>query len=163
MLVVLGAFVMLSAGITGGPSSTGSVLDATATPGPGRTGVATGVSARIPDASIPRPSVESTAAAEVVPAESEPTLSADPTATPRPSAVPETLRPEATSDRMAVLTRCPDRSDCYIYVVRRGDNLVSISNWFGIPYETVLRLNRQLRDPGRVHAGDRITLPTPTR
>lgn len=164
MLVVLGAVVILAFGTTGVLTPAGSVLEATATPGRPATGAALGSLAETPVVRTPRPSPAPTAAAETtVPSEPLSTMPPAVTATPQPSAVAVKPPPRATSDRMAVLTRCPDRRDCYIYVVRRGDNLVSIANWFGIPYETVLGLNPQIPDPSNVHAGNRIGLPTPTR
>jgi LysM repeat protein len=76
--------------------------------------------------------------------------------TPRPTAAP-------TSNRYAYLKPCPSTPDCWVYVVRSGDNLQSIVNWFGVPYATVVRMNPQLSDPTSIRAGDKIRMPPPTR
>lgn len=155
VLTLLGVALIVVLAVANVRAPTGSVLEASATPQPGVVDAVPGatVSLEPPTASPPA-------------ATASPTLAAvDPTATPAPAptVAPATARPTPTSDRMAVLTPCPEQPDCYIYVVHRGDNLVSIANWFGIPYSTVLALNSQIRDPGNVVAGDRITLPPPRR
>ncbi|TAK00504.1 MAG: LysM peptidoglycan-binding domain-containing protein [Chloroflexota bacterium] len=102
----------------------------------------------------------------------EPTLSsppsADPTASPTPASTPAptptpVATPRPTSDRYALLEPCPSTPNCYTYTVRTGDNLQSIASFFGVPYETVLRMNPQISDPTTIQPGDPITLPPPTR
>jgi hypothetical protein len=77
------------------------------------------------------------------------------TATPKPTATP-------TSTRYKLLKPCPDRKNCYIYVVRSGDNLFSIANYFGHSLATIYRLNPQYPET-RLRVGDPIRMPPPTR
>lgn len=116
----------------------GPVASAMPTPSPSPT----------PDVTVP-PSV----APSVAPSSSPPP---PPAPTPRPT-------PRPTSDRYAVLTRCPSTSDCWIYVIRAGDNLRSIANWFGVSYQRVLDMNPSIADPATVRPGFRLRIPTPTR
>jgi hypothetical protein len=97
-----------------------------------------------------------------------PTPSASPVVTPSPTAVPTprpTPKPTTAplSNRFQFLTRCPSTPNCWIYTVRAGDNLRSIVNWFGVPYDTVLKMNPQITDPTLIRAGDKIRMPPPTR
>jgi len=94
---------------------------------------------------------------------SAPTPAPTATSSPTPPLTPATPKPTPapTSDRFALLTRCPSTPDCWIYTIRSGDNLRSIANYFGVSYDRVLAMNPNLRRP--IHAGDRLRIPTPTR
>jgi hypothetical protein len=89
-----------------------------------------------------------------------PTPAPTPQPTPAPTAAPT---PVPTSDRYALLTPCPDAPDCWIYVVRSGDNLTSIANYFGHPLATILDMNPWLASSGGIRPGDQIRMPPPTR
>jgi len=159
VLVVMGVFVVVGSGFEGLRGPTGAVLDDVATPNAPAPSVAVLAEMATPVAIGPTATGTTTPSQPPAP---DPTLHPTPAPpTPTPRQTPP--RPRATSDRMAVLTPCPERRDCYVYVVRRGDNLMSIANWFGIPYDEVLARNPQITDPSRVHAGDRIALPHPRR
>jgi hypothetical protein len=91
-----------------------------------------------------------------------PTPSATPT--PTPSATPsQTAAPTKvpTSGRYALLDPCPNRSNCWIYRIRSGDNLYSIANYFGVPLSTIRAWNPWVQD-GLV-IGRELRIPTPTR
>lgn len=99
-----------------------------------------------------------------------PTLAPTPEPTPEPTATPATTpvptpRPTATpqSTRYALLKPCPDRRNCWIYVVRAGDNLFSIANYFGHPLSTIYAWNPRYEQGARLRAGDQIRMPPPTR
>jgi hypothetical protein len=93
-----------------------------------------------------------------------PTPSATATVTPTPSPTPpQTAKPTSKpkSGRYALLKPCPDQPNCYIYVIRSGDNLYSIANYFGVSYSTVRAWNPWTRNGLQVGRGLRI--PPPTR
>ena len=109
--------------------------------------------------STPSPSLPPSQTPSPTPS-STPPLTPEPTPVRTPSPTP-TPRPTPTSNRFAVLTRCPSTPDCWIYTIRSGDNLRSIANYFGVSYDKVLAMNPNLRRP--IHAGDKLRIPTPTR
>jgi hypothetical protein len=162
VLVLFGSVVLLTMALLQ-TQPRGAVLEATSAPAGGlRPASPAGVGD--PGHAGVKPSERATA----IVSPSRPIIATPtPGAAPRPTSAPTNLpanQPRADSgDRMSVLTPCPNRPGCFIYVVRQGDNLVSIANWFGIPYSEVLDRNPQIRNPARVHAGDRITLPPPRR
>ena len=118
------------------------------------TPVLTAVPAPTPTAS-PSPSPSPTPAPTPI---ASPTPLATPEPTPRPSVKP-TTRP--TSNRYALLSPCADRANCYVYVIRSGDNLFSIANYFGVSLSTVEAWNPWTQNGLVVGRGLRI--PPPTR
>ena len=92
-----------------------------------------------------------------------------PTATPAPSPTPSptpaptrTPQPSPTSDRYQLLRACPNTPRCYIYTVRRGDNVFSIARYFGVSQDSIYSRNPWLRNSG-LRAGQQLRLPPPTR
>jgi hypothetical protein len=117
-----------------------------------------------PSPAVPSPTLAPTPTPVAsVAATPEPSVSPPPTPTPTPTASPTPARatPQPSSDRYALLTACPSQPDCWIYVIRSGDNLHSIANWFGVSYDRMIAMNPNLATP--IHAGDHLRIPTPTR
>ena len=93
-----------------------------------------------------------------------PSAAPSPSPTPAPPATPApTPKPTAkpTSNRYALLKPCPDAPNCYLYVIRSGDNLYSIANYFGVPLGTIKSMNPWTANGLKV--GRALRLPPPTR
>ncbi len=147
-LAVRGGFELALASPT--PFEVGAIPSAVSSPAEsGGEGASASVDAVSPSA-LPSPSAPT--------ASSSPAPTLEPTPTPAATATPT---PAPTSDRFALLTKCPSTADCWIYTIRSGDNLRSIANYFGVSYDRVLAMNPNLRRP--IHAGDKLRIPTPTR
>jgi hypothetical protein len=110
-----------------------------------------------PPPASPEASAEPSPSASIDAATTKPSATAS--ATPSPAVEPT---PRPSSDRLALLSPCPDAADCWIYVIRTGDNLVSIARYFGAPLDEVTRLNPWTRTTQLV-AGQELRLPPPTR
>jgi hypothetical protein len=151
-LAVRGGFNLSSA--SGSPALVAAVASPTPSPSPSVLATTTPTPTPTPSPSVaPSPSVSPSS-----------TPSPTPTASPTPppaTPTPPAPTPQPSSNRFALLTKCPSTADCWIYVVRSGDNLQSIANWFGVSYSRMLAMNPNLRIP--IHAGDKLRIPTPTR
>ena len=96
---------------------------------------------------------------------SSPTAAPTPSPTPAPTPIPTaepTASPKPTSARYALLRPCPNVDKCWIYTVRRGDNLFSIANYFGVSLESIYDRNPWTRTES-LRAGRELRLPPPTR
>lgn len=156
-LVLIGALAMSFGflAVRGGfslPNPSADLVAAVATPSP--------TFAPSPLGPSPTPSPAPTQAPSSSPIPS-PTATPAPDPTPTPTPPTATPTPAPSSDRYAVLTKCPSTPDCWIYVIRAGDNLQSIAHWFGVDYDEMIAMNPNLRTP--IHAGDKLRIPTPTR
>jgi hypothetical protein len=143
-------------------------LAAAATASPSASATTAAV-ASVPPSSAPEseaPTPEPTPAITATPAPTpEPTPQPTPRPTPEPTPEPTAEpTPEGTprSDRYDLLTACPDSSDCWIYVIRAGDNLYSIVRYFGVAESTVRDMNPWLATTG-LRAGQELRIPPPTR
>jgi LysM repeat protein len=159
-LLVLAASFALSVGfvvanggmsLPGGVNPSPLIADGPADPAPSASPEATAAAASEPPTAEP--------SAEASPDASVDAETADPSASSSPSLAPS---PTPTSDRYALLNPCPDASDCWIYVIRGGDNLVSIARYFGVPLTEVYERNPWAETTSLV-AGQELRLPPPTR
>ncbi len=71
--------------------------------------------------------------------------------------------PGATASRMTLVKACSDRANCYLYTVRRGENLKRIALFFGVSIDAILAMNPTITNPDYVQAGQTIRIPPPTR
>jgi hypothetical protein len=148
-VVANGGLTLPVAAVTATASPSAAAAGPSATPGGQPTPRTT-----LPAAGTPVPSVAPSAKPSSVP-----------TATPSvaPSPTPATTpTPKPTSSRYALLKPCPDKPNCWIYVIRSGDNLFSIAHYFGVPVDRVRALNPWTRTQG-LRVGRELILPPPTR
>ena len=162
---MLGSLVVLVMALTasvGFVLARGGALSIGPSPLPGQSAPVAVVS---PSASV-APTLSPSAIAEVTPTPAptpDPTPSATPSPSPSPTPRPtRTPQPTPSSDRYQLLTACPNTPRCWIYTVRRGDNVFSIARYFGVSTDAVYSRNPWLRNTG-LRAGQQLRLPPPTR
>ncbi len=157
-----------AASVVFGLANGGLVLPSTAfrTPTPGTS--ASVIAIASPSASTSTAGASS-APATPLPSPSPTPLPSSPTSAPTPTEAPTTAptprptpNPTPRSNRFALLKKCPDKPNCWIYSIHSGDNLFSIANYFGVSLDTVKALNPWTKTQ-RLKAGRQLIIPTPTR
>jgi LysM repeat protein len=162
------AFVVTNGGLqivaaAPSPGATSDALAAAASATP--TGLASPVPTVTP---APSPTPPATPAATAIPSPTpaptpSPTTSATPAPTPGRTPVPTAVpTPRPSSNRYALLKPCPGTPNCWIYVIRSGDNLSSIAHYFGVPLATIRSLN-PWTTTSALKVGRQLRLPPPTR
>jgi nicotinate-nucleotide--dimethylbenzimidazole phosphoribosyltransferase len=91
-----------------------------------------------------------------------PSSSASPAPTQTASSAVTGPTPTPASTRSKLLKPCPNKSNCWIYTVKSGDNLFSIAKYFGVPLSKVKSLNPWTKTES-LRAGKKLILPNPTR
>jgi len=133
-------------------------------PSPTAAAIATPVATSPAASVVESPSAAAPTTAPTPSASPAPATPSPATPAPTPARTPvQTPATGGTAARYALLVKCQGTPNCWIYTVRSGDNFRSIVNWFGVPYDTVLRMNPQIGNPTTIRAGDRIRMPPPTR
>lgn len=92
---------------------------------------------------------------------SEPPASIAPTTVPTeslPSGSPPEPTPAPSADPLTALPGCPDHPGCFLYTVRRGDTLSTISDRWLIGLWILEALNPQVTDPGTIVVGQTLYL-----
>ncbi|HTC86158.1 MAG TPA: LysM peptidoglycan-binding domain-containing protein, partial [Candidatus Acidoferrum sp.] len=151
-IVIAFTFVAARGGLTlPTPNPTGSALAVGASRGPTASpfGASSGPSDGQSPPTTPAASPSSSA------------LTPSPSAGATPGSSGGSPAPSISPDKLALLTPCPGKPDCYTYRIARGDNLRNVAKFFAVPYQTVLALNPQITNPSLIHIGQVITLPTP--
>lgn len=115
----------------------------------------------MPTSNNPAPIASIAIASAPTPAASAPTQTPHPTPSLKPPAG-TTATPRPSSARYALLKACPDAPACWIYVVRSGDNVSSIANYFGVRLQIVETLNPWVSTT-QLRPGQQLRLPPPTR
>ena len=146
----------------------GGLALSAAPPTPVASGDVLGAIETVPPTAVPTPGPTTPAATPTPTASPTPAATPSAIATPTPTVAPTPMAtptakpsPKPTSNRYAVLKPCPDTSGCWIYLIRSGDNLYSIANYFGVPLKTVKAWNPWTRDGLKI--GRELRIPTPTR
>ena len=138
-------------------------LDLPAAERPAGSGDVAGVAPSV-TASLPTEATEAPTSSAAPPSSDTPGTPAPgaPAAVPTAAAPTSAVTPRPSSNRYDLLTACPGTPDCWVYVVRQGDNLFSIARYFGVPLDVVQERNPWTATTQLV-AGQKLLLPPPTR